>query len=492
MKAKRSATAVKVLFVTSEIAPWVKTGGLGDVAAGLPPALRAAGVEVCILTPYYPALMQAFPAAPILAELSDLGGALPPAVLRAVAAPDGTPLLLLDCPVLYDRPGSPYLGGDGRDWHDNALRFGLLSRVAALLGSHANPLPWQAQVIHCNDWQTALAPVYLNYQSDLGKRAATLLTVHNLAFQGLFGQHTLAELGLPPHAWAIEGVEYHGYLSFLKGGLQHADIITTVSPNYAREIQTDAEGMGLAGLLRWRSASLHGILNGIDTQLWNPATDPHLAARYDAAHLAKKAANKAALQQRCGLAQRQELPLLGVVSRLTEQKGLDLLPLIAAKLAALPAQLVVLGSGERALEAAFVRMAQQYPGQFAAHIGFNEELAHLTEAGADMFLMPSRFEPCGLNQMFSLRYGTPPIVRSTGGLADTVVDCTEAAAGTANGFSFMEATSPALLDAIRRAIAVWHKPRRWRQLQQNGMAGDWSWSGPARQYAELYRKLVQR
>jgi len=492
MKAKRVEETVKVLFATSEIAPWVKTGGLGDVAAGLPLALRAAGVDVRLLVPYYPALMRAFPAAPVVAELVELGGALPPATLREAAAADGTPLLLLDCAVLYDRPGNPYLGRDGRDWHDNAVRFGLLARVAALLGGSANPLPWQAQIVHCNDWQTALAPSYLNYLG--GQRAATLLTVHNLAFQGLFGRHTLAELGLPPHSWSMDGVEYHGHLSFLKGGLQHADIITTVSPSYAREIQTDAEGMGLAGLLRWRGASLAGILNGIDTAIWNPATDPYLAASYDAAHLAKKAVNKSALQLRLGLEPRQDVPLLGVISRLTEQKGLDLLPPLAAELAALPAQLVVLGSGGRELERAFTRMAKKHPGQFAAHIGFDEGLAHLIEAGADMFLMPSRFEPCGLNQMYSLRYGTPPIVRATGGLADTVVDYAEAslAAGSANGFSFMEATAPALLAAIQRALAVWHKPRIWRKLQQNGMASDWSWSGPARRYAELYRQLVQR
>ena len=484
--------AIKVLFATSEVAPWVKTGGLGDVAAGLPSALRAEGVDVRILVPYYPPMIQAFPMAPVVADLADLGGTLPPATLREAAASDGTRLLLLDCPALYDRPGNPYLGRDGRDWHDNAVRFGLLSRVAALLGSHANPLPWQAQIVHCNDWQTALAPSYLNYLG--GRRAATLITVHNLAFQGLFGRHALAELGLPPHSWAMEGVEYHGHLSFLKGGLQHADLITTVSPSYAREIQTDAEGMGLAGLLRWRSASLHGILNGIDTVIWNPASDPMLAAGYDTAHLAKKAVNKSALQQKFGLAQRQDQPLLGVISRLTEQKGLDLLPPLADALAALPAQLVVLGSGAHELERAFTRMAKQHPGQIAVHIGFDEGLAHLVEAGADIFLMPSRFEPCGLNQMYSLRYGTPPIVRATGGLADTVVDCDQAAlaAGTANGFSFMEATAEALLDAIRRAVSVWNQPHVWRKLQHNGMAFDWSWAGPARQYAALYRELVRR
>ncbi|MFA6441755.1 MAG: glycogen synthase GlgA, partial [Sterolibacterium sp.] len=407
--------ALKILFATSEIAPWVKTGGLGDVAAALPPALRQKGVDLRVLVPRYPALAQAFPDAPVIAELPSLGGALPPSKLCATVTPDGTPLLLLDCPALYERPGNPYLGGDGRDRPDNRIRFGLLSRVAALLASADNPLAWRPDLLHCNDWQTALAPAYLNYLGAPGARAATLLTVHNLAFQGLFGQSALSELGLPPRAWAIDGVEYHSYLSFLKAGLQHADWITTVSPAYAREIQTDAEGMGLAGLLRWRGACLSGILNGIDTDIWNPAADPNLASGYDAAHLAKKAANKTALQRRLGLAQGNDMPLLGVVSRFTEQKGLDLLPPLVEELAALPVQLAVLGNGERQLEEAIAAMAARHSDQFAVHIGFDEGLAHKIEAGADIFLMPSRFEPCGLNQMYSLRYGTPPLVRATGG-----------------------------------------------------------------------------
>ncbi|MBI5922489.1 MAG: glycogen synthase GlgA [Betaproteobacteria bacterium] len=481
---------LKILFVTSEIAPWVKTGGLGDVCGVLPQALRELGIDVRLLVPYYPALAQAFPAAKRIAELGDLGGKLPPAILRQAKTASGLPLLLLDCPTLFDRPGNPYLDADGRDWQDNALRYGLLSRVAALLGSDANPLPWQAQLIHCHDWQTALAPAYLKYLG--GARARTLITVHNLAFQGLFGAAMLAELGLPPQAWQIDGVEYHGYLSFLKGGLQHADWITSVSPTYAREIQTDAEGMGLAGLLRWRSEQLSGILNGIDDDLWNPATDPQLKVNYAAGNLRGKAANKRALQQRMGLAEDSRMPLLGIISRLTEQKGLDLLPPLAAEIAALPAQLAVLGSGDRELEQAFRAMAQKHPGQFAARIGFDEGLAHLIEAGADMFLMPSRFEPCGLNQMYSLRYGTPPVVRSTGGLADSVVDCIPAtlASATANGFAFKAPTATALLSAIRRAILAWHEPAIWRQLQHNGMQRDWSWRAPARQYAELYRRLA--
>jgi len=480
---------IRILFATSEIAPWVKTGGLGDVAGALPAALSAAGMDVRILVPAYPALLRAFPKARIVAKLAAPGGELPASKLRAAVTPDGTRLLLLDCPALFDRPGNPYLGSDGKEWPDNALRFALLSRVAALLGSQDNPLPWQPQVIHCNDWQTALAPSYLHY--DQRPHAASVITVHNLAFQGLFDPHLLGALALPLHAWAIDGVEFYGHLSFLKGGLQHAGQITTVSPTYAREIQTADEGMGLDGLLRWRSDSLTGILNGIDTDIWNPLSDRHLAAGFDASDLAGKAANKAALQRRCGLAQRADMPLLGVVSRLTEQKGLDLLPPLAAQLASLPVQLAVLGSGSSELEQAFAAMAKTYPGQFAVTIGFDEVGAHLIEAGADMFLMPSRFEPCGLNQMYSLRYGTPPIVRATGGLADTVVDCTplSLAAGNANGFSFHEASGDALFAAIRRAVAAWGEPQTWRRLQKSGMTHDWSWSEPASRYVVIYRQL---
>jgi starch synthase len=478
-----------VLFATSEITPWVKTGGLGDVAAALPPALRAAGVDVRVLAPFYPALAAAFPEAEVVASIDSLGGILPAALLRQAVTADGTPLLLLDCPACYARPGNPYLGGGGGGWHDNHIRFGLLSRVAALLGSDASPLNWGPRIVHSNDWQTALAPAYLHH--DPGEHARSLVTVHNLAFQGLFGEHTLAELGLPESAWAIAGVEYHGYLSFLKAGLQYSDWITTVSPSYAREICTDAEGMGLAGLLRQRSDQLGGILNGIDTTQWNPATDTNLAAPYDINKTPAKARNKAALQRQLGLEQRKDVPLFGVVSRLTEQKGLDLLPILAEKLMALPAQLALLGSGSAELEQTFSAMATDHPLSISATIGFDEGLSHLIEAGADIFLMPSRFEPCGLNQMYSLRYGTPPVVRATGGLADTVVDCTTAslAAGSANGFVFTEPTPEGLWEAMLRAVIAWHQPRVWSQLQKNGMARDSSWAAPAQQYADLYRRL---
>jgi starch synthase len=473
---------MKVLFVTSEIAPWVKTGGLGDVAAALPPALRQTGIDVRVLAPYYPALRRTFPdaAAPIVATFGGFGAHFAGSALREAMAPDGTPLLLLDSLAYFDRPGNPYLGPEGHDWLDNHLRFGLLSRIAAWLGSEDNFLPWHPDVLHCNDWQSALAPAYLRLLP--GGRAHSIVTVHNLAFQGLFGQNTLHEVGLPTSAWAMDGVEYYGYLSFLKAGLYYADAITTVSPSYAAEIQTDAEGMGLAGLLRDRAADLTGILNGIDTAAWDPAHDAHLPFAYDARRLPQKQKIKAALQQEMGLAVRDDIPLLGIVSRLTHQKGLDLVPMIQQAIAKLPAQLVVLGSGERGLEDLFRELASLDPANLGVRIGFDEGLAHRIEAGADMFLMPSRFEPCGLNQMYSLRYGTPPIVRATGGLADTVID-------GVNGFSFLNPTAETMLATIERAVKTWHNKADWRRLQEDGMSRDVGWSVPARRYAALYEHL---
>jgi starch synthase len=476
---------MKVLFATSELSPWVKTGGLGEVAGTLPAALRRQNVDVRVLAPAYPELLQSFPDAVEVARPHWLGGLLPTSALREAVAPDGTPLLLLDYPPYFNRPGNPYIGPEGRDWLDNHLRFGLLSRVAAWLGAESSTLAWQPDIVHCNDWQTGLAPAYLHYLP--GARAKSLFTVHNLAFQGLFDRASLFELGLPDAAWSMHGVEFYGHLSFLKAGLQLADAISTVSPTYAREIQTAAEGMGMSGVLQHRAGQLHGILNGIDTAAWDPATDPHLQQTYSARRLEAKAANKAALQRQLGLAQAPEVPLLAVVSRLTEQKGLDLLLEVAPQLLRLPAQLVVLGTGSHALEHGFAALAHQHPAQCAVSIGFDEAQAHRIEAGADIFVMPSRFEPCGLNQMYSLRYGTPPVVRATGGLADTVIDAADEKRG--NGFVFGPATAAALLEALQRATAVWHDPERWRLLQKHGMARNSSWEEAARQYVELYRRL---
>jgi starch synthase len=480
---------MKVLFATSEIAPWVKTGGLGDVAAALPPALARTGCDVRVLLPRYPALREAFPDARAIVSLPEFGGRLPAAELFLAQPAGAPPLLLLDCPALFDRPGNPYLGPEGRDWLDNHLRFGLLSRVAARLASHASPLDWRPDILHCNDWQTALGPYYLRFYEPGG--AASVMTIHNLAFQGVFAPQLLDELGLTGRDWHIDGVEYYGQLSFLKAGLRHADWITTVSPTYAREIQSEAEGMGLAGLLQSRAAQLTGILNGIDKEVWNPATDAYLPAHYDREHLEGKTQCKRALQGELGLMERDDVPLFGVVSRLTQQKGLDLVAAIGDALAALPAQLAVLGSGDKTLEEAFAALAARHPGQVAVQIGFSEALAHRIEAGADCFLMPSRFEPCGLNQMYSLAYGTPPMVRATGGLADTVTDCTPEtlANGRANGFVCGPATAGALLDTVRRAATCWQDKPLWRALQENGMACDFGWAQPARRYFELYRLL---
>ena len=476
---------MKVLFAASELGPWAKTGGLGDVASALPAALRAMRQDVRILVPAYRSLLESFPDAVEVARPRLLGGLLPAAVLRQALAPNGTPLLLVDYPPYFDRPGNPYLGPEGREWLDNHLRFGLLSRVAAWLGSKASTLDWKPNVVHCNDWQTGLAPAYLHYLP--GQRAKSLLTVHNLAFQGLFDHASLFELGLPDEAWHTEGVEYHGYLSFLKAGLQLADAITTVSPSYAREIQTDAGGMGLAGLLRHRSGQLHGILNGIDAETWDPATDRYLFQSYSASDLAAKAVNKAELQAQLGLEQRGDLPLLAVVSRLTEQKGLDLLLEVAPEVLKLPAQLVVLGCGMPALEQGWKALAQEHPGACSVTVAFDEALAHRIEAGADIFVMPSRYEPCGLNQMYSLRYGTLPVVRATGGLADTVIDAADEKHG--NGFVSGPATTEALLQTLRRASTAWHDPEQWRRLQQHAMARNSSWENAARQYVELYKRL---
>ena len=479
---------LSILFATSEMAPWVKTGGLGDVAAALPMALHKAKQDVRVLIPAYPAIKEAFPDATLLADIHSLAPSLPAARLLAADA-NGLPLLLLDCPGLYDRPGNPYLDPLGHDWADNHIRFGLLSRVAALLGQEQSPIDWRTDVVHANDWQTALAPAFLHY----GGGAASVLTVHNIAFQGCFGGEALVSgFGLPNFSWRFDGVEYHGQLSFLKAGLQLANQLSTVSPTYAREIQDEHFGYALAPLLRHRRDNLRGILNGVDTAIWNPSTDPALAHPYAANRLATKRLNKAALQREMGLTEAADRPLFGVISRLTSQKGLDLLLTIADGIPHLPAQLVLLGSGDKLMEAGFAELAKRYPGQIAVKLGFDDALAHRIEAGADAFLMPSRFEPCGLNQMYSLRYGTPPVVRATGGLADTVVDVTDEtlANKTANGFVLADESPHALWLAMERVGAAWQDKKLWQRIQQNGMRRDSSWEHAANEYITLYHDAI--
>lgn len=482
---------LKVIFATPEFAPLIKTGGLGDVAGSLPPALAELGVDVRVLLPAYPGVLDALGSAaapPSSAALAPAAGALPGARLLQARSAQGVELLLVDCPSLYARPGNPYLGPNGADWPDNDLRFGQLSRIAALLGSALSPLAWRPDVVHCNDWQCALAPVYLAWSQ--AARAASVMTVHNMAYQGIFPPSALERLALPPASFAIDGVEFYGRLSFLKGGLACADALTTVSPTYAREICTEPLGFGLHGLLAARAAVLTGILNGVDTAYWNPAADPFLAQRYDSATLERKSTNKRALQLALGLDVEERTPLLGVVSRLVEQKGIDLIADVIDGLVDAPVEFAIQGSGDAQICERLLALAARWPRRVGVRIAFDEPLAHLIEAGADAFLMPSRFEPCGMNQMFSQRYGTPPIVCRTGGLADSVVDCTARtlADGTASGFSFAPAEAASLRAAIERALALYREPAAWAALQRLAMAVDVGWESSARRYREVYER----
>jgi len=403
----------------------------------------------------------------------------------------GVPVMVIACPHLYERDGGPYLDSKGREWVDNPLRFGILSRIAALLSSHQSPIKdWTPDIVHFNDWQGGLTPAFMHYAGS--PRAKSVLGIHNLAFQGNCAPGWIRRLGLPDKAYSINGVEYYGQFSFLKAGIFYADSITTVSPTYAQEIQTPEYGFGLQGLLASRAQEIHGILNGIDTTEWNPASDPHLQHHYSQLDLTNKRLVKQDLQTTLGLDHSTKGPLLGVVSRLTSQKGLDLLLACAPELLAQGCQIALLGGGDMELEDGFWQLALQHPQSVSVNIGYNEPLAHQIMAGADLFVMPSRFEPCGLNQMYGLRYGTPPIVRRTGGLADSVIDTTAASLknGTANGFVFETADRASLMAAIERAISRYNNTAAWTQIQKNGMTCDLGWDRSAKAYLNIYNSLL--
>lgn len=459
----------------------MKTGGLADVAGALPLALVAEGIETTTLIPGYPAVLGRLESAEPVHRDSDFFGN-GARLLRGRAA--GLDLAVLDAPHLFDRPGNPYHGPNGADWPDNALRFAALSRMAASIAAEG-VAGLRPDILHAHDWQAGLAMAYLDGAQ---RRPATVLTVHNLAFQGNFPSALLPSLGLPANAFRMEGAEFHGMVGYLKAGLALADAITTVSPTYAAEIQTPEFGMGFDGLLRHREAVLHGILNGIDDGIWNPATDGLIASRFDVDHLAGRPANKSALQSHFGLDPNPDALLFGVISRLSWQKGLDMLLPALDMLSALGAQLVILGAGEKELEHRFRQAAAAHPGRVACFIGYDEALAHRVQAGIDAILIPSRFEPCGLTQLCALRYGALPIVARVGGLADTVIDANEAAlaANTGTGLQF----SPGqFTQALRRAASLWADPESWAGLQRNAMRTDVSWRGPAARYAALYKSL---
>jgi starch synthase len=476
---------MNVLSVASEAFPLAKTGGLGDVVGSLPIALIEFGVTITTLLPGYPAVRAAIGKAPPVHQYTDLMGCQAQ-ILSGLLS--GCPLLVLDAPALFNREGI-YGDRNGFDWPDNWLRFAALARAGADLASGAIP-NFHFDILHAHDWQAGLAPVYLRFAPAPGARASSIMTIHNIAFQGRFDQSIFNFLRLPAQANDINGVEYYGGVSFLKGGLATADAITTVSPNYAKEIQDADFGMGLEGLIRARSAIVSGIANGIDCSVWNPRSDPALASRYDAQHLENRQINKNIIEAGFGLAP-GDGPLFTVVSRLTSQKGMDVLADQLDALVSLGGRLALLGTGDATLESRFRDAATKHPGRIGTTIGYDEKLSHLLQGGADAILIPSRFEPCGLTQLYALAYGCVPVAARTGGLADTIVDANEAALmnGVATGILFDNISSENLVAAIRRTVMLFERKAVWRQIQQQGMQTDFSWRHSGARYADLYKKV---
>ena len=481
----------KILFASSEIHPLMKTGGLADVAASLPIALDDMQQDIRLIMPAYPKCLAALEQVEKVASIKLDGFHWPVEILQSTLPDTDITLWLVNSPTHFNREGSPYTASDGDEWTDNAARFSLFSRAVVAIALNQAGFGWQPDIVHCNDWQTGLVPALLSAEP---KRPKTVFTVHNLAYQGVYSEEAFEMIDLPKRLWSsVSGIEFHGQMSFMKGGLVFADQITTVSPTYAAEIRTAEFGCGLEGLLAHREDDLTGILNGIDMAEWDPAHDPHIAKHYTAKTVRLKAKNKAAIQAKFGLPENAETPLFGLVSRLVSQKGIDLaLTAMTALLAkGEDVQLVCLGSGDAEAEQALRVLRARYPNKVGVEIGYNEPLAHQIEAGIDMFLMPSRFEPCGLNQLYSLRYGTLPIVRNTGGLADSVVDANDAnrKSETATGFKFEDSTAVDLSACIARALALYKRPRLWRKVVVTAMEQDFSWEKSAKQYLALYDAL---
>jgi starch synthase len=473
---------MKVLHVAAEVYPLVKTGGLADVVAALPVALAAQGADVRLLLPGLPPVLDGVKHARTVIEIGSCFGALRVRLLLARMPGTQLPVYVVDAPYLYRRGGGPYQDPQGEEWPDNLQRFALLGWVAAHLAGGDADLDWSPEVVHAHDWHAAMACAYI--ADHAGTESASIFTIHNLAFQGLFPMHDWPLLGLASRLMSPAGLEFHGQLNFMKAGLKFADRVTTVSPSYAREVATPEFGFGLDGVIRARDGDVSGILNGIDDAVWNPARDPAIAAAYDADRLQGKQACRRALQAELGLQVDDAALLLVVVSRLTGQKGLDLLVAALPELLAQGVQVVVQGTGEPALEAAFRIAHQANPGRVHVHVGYDEARAHRLIAGADVIAVPSRFEPCGLTQMYGLRYGTLPLVRRVGGLADTVA---EADADRSTGFVFDAATPAALADAVQRALRLRRDdPAGWAARMRRGMAQSLGWAGPASQYLALY------
>ena len=476
---------IEVLSVASEVYPLIKTGGLADVAGALPGALGGRGVTMRTLVPGYPAVMSKLGGGRVVREIDDLFGVKAKLIAARV---EGLDVIVIDAPVLYDRPGNPYVSPDGWDWPDNWKRFAALGWVAAELAQGLVE-GYHPQLLHCHDWQAGLAPAYIKFGPT--SHIKTVMTIHNIAFKGFFGAEIFGQLRLPPHAFGVGGVEFYGGISYLKSGMECADYVTTVSPNYADEIRTPEFGMGLEGLLNGRAETVVGILNGIDVEAWNPATDQALAQTYAANTIQARQANKLAVAEKFGL-DGAEGPLFCVISRLTDQKGMDLLLQTVDGLVDLGARLAVLGSGEAALEDGFRAAWARHPGKVSIITGYNEQLSHLMQGGCDAILIPSRFEPCGLTQLYGLRYGCVPVVSRIGGLADTVIDANPAAlaAEVATGVVFDAGSAHALYEAIRRTVRLYHDDKAWKKMQRRGMKSDVSWDTSAARYAELYANIT--
>ena len=480
---------MKILQVCSEFFPLLKTGGLADVCGALPAALRERGCDVRVLLPAFPAIVAGVPDAKPVATAFGL-----PAGVRLLRGtlPDGSPCYLIDA-AMYGHGKNPYLDPDGRPWADSHRRFALLGRVAAQLAEGLDR-GWRPQIVHGHDWHAGLAPVYLSAASNRLHRwlAGSVFTIHNLAFQGTFPMAARDELDLPLDYFGLEGLEFYGQVSFMKGGLVYADKLTTVSPTYAREIQGVEQGCGLDGMLRARSDDLTGILNGVDPTIWDPARDTAIPRRYDAAKPAGKAVCRQRLQAEFGLDTQTDAPLFGVVSRLTEQKGIQLVLQGLPEMLRRGGQLVVLGSGDAALENALREAAAAQPSRVALRVGYDEPMAHRIVAGTDVILVPSRFEPCGLTQLYGLRYGTLPLVRRVGGLADSVVDSSleNLADDTATGFTFDGFAVTDYLAAVRRAFALHARRSEWKKVQARAMAQNFDWAAAADRYVAVYRSIA--
>ena len=477
-----------ILYISSEAFPLVKTGGLGDVAGSLPAALKKKGQNIRLLIPAYAEVLGKIRKTKTIAETNHYNQAVK--IIEAKLPGTNVITWLVDCPTLFNRPGGPYIDKHGHEWHDNALRFALFCHSAVDLALNRLQLDWQADIVHCNDWQSGLIPALLSLHK---QRPATIFTIHNLAYQGVFEQQAFDDLHLPNVLWNMHGVEFYNQLSFIKGGIAYADKITTVSPTYAREIREAKNGYGLNGLLQHREKDLTGILNGIDKKHWNPGTDRHLVHNYNRRSLDKKVINKTALQKALDLPVNETIPVLGMVSRLVEQKGLDIILQCIPELMKLNLQIVILGTGELHYEMQLSEFAQQYPNRLIVKIGYDEKLAHQIEAASDMYLMPSRFEPCGLNQLYSLSYATLPIATHVGGLADTVVHASHSNIKnkTANGFILEEHSAKALLHAISQAMNLYQQPDAWKQLRLNAISYDHSWENSAEHYIDLYQQTLE-